>query len=67
MNSIDLFSGAGGLLIAKKNLGCNILFANEIDDACAVTHHHNFKDVPLIHKDIKDLKIDEIKQYMSER
>ena len=61
MNSIDLFSGAGGLLIAKKNLGCNILFANEIDDACAVTHRHNFKDIPLIHKDIKDLKIDEIK------
>lgn len=66
MNSIDLFSGAGGLLIAKKNLGCNILFANEVDNACAITHRNNFKDIPLIHKDIKDLKANEIKLYIGD-
>lgn len=64
MNSIDLFSGAGGLLIAKKNLGCNILFANELDDACAQTHLHNFKEIPLIHKDIRELTKEEIFSYI---
>lgn len=67
MNSIDLFSGAGGLLIAKRNLGCNILFANEIDAACAVTHKHNFKDVPLINKDIKDLTRDDFQDYIKDK
>lgn len=64
MNSIDLFSGAGGLLVAKKNAGFNILFSNEIDDACAVAHQHNFTDIPLIHKDIKSLTLDEMLPYI---
>ena len=31
MNAIDLFSGAGGLTLALKNSGFNVLLANEIN------------------------------------
>lgn len=67
MNSIDLFSGAGGLLIAEQMAGCNILFSNEIDDACVLTHRHNFKDIPIIHKDIRDLKYEHFKEYLDNK
>lgn len=64
MNSIDLFSGAGGLLVAKQAIGCNILFANEIDNACAKTHRHNFPEIPLIHADVRDLKFEDYNKYI---
>jgi len=60
MNAIDLFSGAGGLLIALKNSGFKVLFANEINERFAKTHYYNFDDVPLIEKDICKLTKNEI-------
>lgn len=53
--AIDLFSGAGGLSIALKESGFQILFANEIHQSYAKTHKHNFPEVPLIEMDIRDL------------
>ena len=55
MNAIDLFAGAGGLSIALKDSGFNILMANEINPRFAETHSYNFPDVPLIQKDINEL------------
>ena len=52
--AIDLFSG-GGLSIALKESGFQILFANEIHQSYAKTHKHNFPEVPLIEMDIRDL------------
>ena len=60
MNAIDLFSGAGGLSIALRECGFNIIMANEINSRFAETHRHNFPDVPLIEKDINELTREEI-------
>lgn len=65
MNAIDLFSGAGGLTIALKNSGYNVLFSNEINEIFAKTHYYNFPDIPLICKDIKEItkqNLDELSQ-----
>jgi len=55
LNAIDLFSGAGGLSIALRESGYNVLLANEISPIFAKSHSHNFPEVPLIQMDIKDL------------
>jgi len=60
MNAVDLFSGAGGLLIALKNAGFNTLLANEINDRFSKTHRHNFPDIELLEKDIRDVSVGEI-------
>lgn len=67
MNAIDLFSGAGGLTIALRNSGFQVLAANEINERFAETHAYNFPDIPLFRKDIKDLDIDEIEQILCGR
>ncbi len=61
MNAIDLFSGAGGLTIALKNAGYDVVLANEINSRFAETHHYNFPDIPMIEKDIHDVTLNEIK------
>lgn len=60
MNSVDLFSGAGGLIIALRAAGFNVLLANDINSRFTQTHLHNFPDIPLIEKDICELSKDEI-------
>ena len=60
MNAVDLFSGAGGLLLALKNAEFNVLFANEINNRFTKTHKHNFPDIKLIEKDIQDITSDEL-------
>lgn len=60
MNAIDLFSGAGGLTIALKNSGFNVLLANEINHCFAETHSYNFPNIPMIEEDIKNLTAKEI-------
>ncbi len=52
MNAIDLFSGAGGLTIALKSSGFDVLMANEINPVFVKTHSYNFPEVPVIEKDI---------------
>jgi DNA (cytosine-5)-methyltransferase 1 len=60
MNAVDLFSGAGGLLIALMNTGFKVLFANEVNNRFAKTHRYNFPNVFLIEKDICKLTKAEI-------
>lgn len=60
MNAIDLFSGAGGLTIALRDSGFDVLMANEIDPTFAKTHEYNFPNIPLINKDIREVTIEEI-------
>lgn len=55
MNAIDLFAGAGGLSIALRDCGFNIVFANEINHRYAETHRLNFPAVNLIEKDINEI------------
>lgn len=60
MNAIDLFSGAGGLTLALKNSGFNVLLANEVNARFAETHTYNFPDIPLLLKDIKNLEREDL-------
>lgn len=64
MNAIDLFSGAGGLTLALKNSGFQVLMANEVNERFAETHSYNFPDIPLILKDIKDLDVAEMNRIL---
>lgn len=67
MNAIDLFAGAGGLSIALKNSGFNILLANEINPRFAQTHRYNFPNVPLIEKDINDVSTEDLNIIVGEQ
>lgn len=60
MNAVDLFSGAGGLLLALQNAGYSVLFANEINERFAKTHNYNFPDISLVEKDIRDITQEEL-------
>jgi len=62
MNAVDLFSGAGGLLIALERAGFKTLFANEINRRFADTHRYNFPNVELLEKDISEISRDELKK-----
>ena len=67
MNAIDLFAGAGGLSIALKQSGFDILMANEINPRFAETHSYNFPDVPLIQKDINEVTIKDLRNVIGDR
>jgi DNA (cytosine-5)-methyltransferase 1 len=66
MNAVDLFSGAGGLLLALEKSKFNVLFANEINSRFAKTHMHNFPHVNLVEKDIKDISNSELDSLVAE-
>lgn len=67
MNAIDLFSGAGGLTLALKGSGFNVLMANEVNPRFAETHNFNFPETPLILEDIMNLGKSEIDQILQGR
>lgn len=67
MNAIDLFSGAGGLTIALKESGFNVVMANEINPRFAETHSHNFPEIPMIVQDIQELNADSIHKIIGEQ
>lgn len=56
-DSLDLFSGAGGLLTGLKQSGINSKVANEIDESAAVTLKINHSNVNVICGDITDKHI----------
>lgn len=60
MNIISLFSGAGGLDLGFKKAGFNTIYANEYDKTIWQTFEHNFKDVKLDKRDIRNIKSTEI-------
>jgi DNA (cytosine-5)-methyltransferase 1 len=63
MNAVDFFSGAGGLTIALKGAGFNVLFSNEISEKFAKTHEYNFPDIPLVNRDIRDLQAKDLSRF----
>jgi DNA (cytosine-5)-methyltransferase 1 len=56
---VDLFSGAGGLSIGFNSKPFRILFGVEHDKWAAQTYSANF-DHPMLHKDIRELDVDEL-------
>jgi DNA (cytosine-5)-methyltransferase 1 len=61
--AVDLFSGAGGLLLALKSAGFKTLFSCEINKSACQTHRYNFPEIPLFEGDIKDLTYDKIIEF----
>lgn len=65
MNAIDLFAGAGGLSVALREAGFEIVLANEINPRFAETHRLNFPNVPILVKDINAITKEEIQQELN--
>ncbi len=55
---IDLFSGAGGIMIGMKKAGFNPILCADFNELVAKTHKHNFPKIPFIKGDLsnKDIK-----------
>jgi DNA (cytosine-5)-methyltransferase 1 len=51
----SLFAGVGGICQAFKDSGCNVVWANEIDDRSCITYELNHKNTNLIKDDIKKI------------
>ncbi len=60
INSVDLFSGCGGMSLGFKMAGFKSIFASDIDENCEKTFTLNFKDVPFLCKDIITLTEEDI-------
>lgn len=67
MNAIDLFSGAGGLTIALKNCGFDVLLSNEVNEKFAKTHEYNFPDIPLLLEDIKNVEKENLQRIINDK
>lgn len=54
LSAVDLFSGAGGLSLGLAGAGFNVVYAADIDPACAHTHKRNLPETPF---DLADVSI----------
>jgi len=51
----SLFAGVGGICLAFKNAGADIVWANEIDPSSCATYRENFGDKYLVEGDIEQI------------
>lgn len=51
----SLFAGVGGICQAFKNAGCEIAWANEIDEKACITYSLNYPSTTLIMEDVQKL------------
>lgn len=56
-----LFSGVGGIELAFKKAGCEIIWANELDNNACKTYKLNQPTTHLIEDDIKKIQAEELK------
>lgn len=59
--AVDIFSGAGGITQALKEVGFDVLFGIEFDEEIAESYIMNHGD-RIIVKDIRKVELDEIKE-----
>ena len=67
MTAIDLFAGAGGLSVALRDTGFEILVANEIMPRYAATHRLNFPEVPILVEDINRVTKEDLDKFIQGR
>ena len=65
----DFFCGAGGLSLGFRQVGFNVVLANDIEDVCIETYKYNHPEVPanqVIQGDIKNI-VDDIDSYINKK
>ena len=60
---VSIFAGIGGICLAFKENGCDIVWANEIDKNAGETYKLNFPSTVLALKDIVNVGMDEIPDF----
>ena len=63
MKVCSLFCGIGGIDIAFKQAGYDIVWANEYDAAACKTYRHNFGDSYLVEADIRKVSVADIPDF----
>jgi len=58
-NTIDLFSGCGGLTLGFEWAGFRSILASDIDENCEKTFSHNFPNTPFLCGDISNFNKDD--------
>ena len=64
LTAIDLFSGAGGLHLGFEESGYDVKLCIDNNDLVEKTHKRNFPHIPMINGDIRDVTVDQIRQYL---
>lgn len=67
INSIDLFSGCGGMTVGFKQAGFNTILASDIDVNCFKTFKKNFPETPFINEDISKISKKEFKSLIQNK
>lgn len=67
LNSIDLFSGCGGMTLGFGWAGFNSVLASDIDENCKKTFATNFPEIPFLCGDLSEFTKDEFDKIISEK
>lgn len=60
---VDLFCGAGGLTAGFEAAGFDVRVASDFWQPAAATHRTNFRDVPFLESDIRDVGVNDLLAY----
>ena len=59
----SMFAGIGGICMCFKDVGCKLVWANEIDKYACITYRLNFGDDYLVEGDIQEIKSQDIPSF----
>jgi len=61
--TLDLFAGIGGIRLGFEKVGFETVFSNDFDPFCKVTYDLNFKNCPLLIKDITKIESNDLPKF----
>ncbi len=64
LNTLDLFSGCGGMSLGFTWAGFKSVLASDIDENCQKTFNTNFPDVPFLCGDLSEFKKEDFDQFI---